>query len=373
MNSRSMCLATNRWIGMTLIVVAAALVGCGPSPEEQAATADAETAAAATSTPTITPTATYTPTLVPTSTSTPIPYDLSALVTGVEDAPLAGASVALAEVGQEAVTQTTDDDGQAFWNDLLGEPVNLSISAPGYFPLVITESIERGINEVVIALERDPHALLPSEACAPGERLLYVDDFQDGEAQGWDAIEFRAQGWDVGPHPDSPENMVVLRPGTGESQANLRDYPLDNAVWRVRFSFHGRPLIAFRWQIGGDYEVDGVRVDYSTNVLNINPLNGFIQVTHDQFPVAQFNIKQERRALTRDVWHTLEISTYEDLMEIWIDGSRFVTYQNPRPIPGSTLELWVPDSTDAESVVYFDDISICELTAPFVPMPTPEP
>jgi len=48
-------------------------------------------------------------------------------------------------------------------------------------------------------------------------------------------------------------------------------------------------------------------------------------------------------------------------------------YQDPRPLPGGKLGLYVAETTDAESVAYFDDVSICELTAPFVPMPTPEP
>jgi len=49
------------------------LSACGPSPEEQAATAAAQTSAAATSTPNITPT--YTPTTLPTATNIPVPSD----------------------------------------------------------------------------------------------------------------------------------------------------------------------------------------------------------------------------------------------------------------------------------------------------------
>ena len=54
-------------------------------------------------------------------------------------------------------------------------------------------------NEIVLKLERDPFGLLPSDACGAGESLLYVDDFQDGEAQGWkfDQTNTAAQyvGW----------------------------------------------------------------------------------------------------------------------------------------------------------------------------------
>lgn len=293
---------------------------------------------------------------------------------GEQDAPIVGATVVLAEIGQEAGTQTTDDVGQAFWYDLPGEMVNLSISAPGYFPLQTTDSIERGSNQLTVALERDPYGLLASEACGPGERLLYVEDFQDGEAQGWAEIEFRTKGWDVGPYPDSPGNLVALRPGErGVSVARLHDYPLHGAVWRVRFSFHGRLPIAFTRQAGGGYEVDGEKVEYSFYELNNTPLKG-LYVFREQAPVypTLLALLDLQRTLKSDVWHAVEIGTYEGLLEIWIDGARFLTYKDPKPLLGSGLKLSVDETTDADSVAYFDDISICELTAPFVPMPTPE-
>ena len=35
------------------------------------------------------------------------------------------------------------------------------------------------------SLSSDPNGLLPINACAPGEELIYLEDFQDGEAQDW--------------------------------------------------------------------------------------------------------------------------------------------------------------------------------------------
>jgi len=357
--------------GVLAIILSGGLLSCGPSPEELAATAAVLTAAAATSTPTITPTFTPTPTNTPTPTPTPIPYDLSVLVRGEEDAPILGATVVLAEIGDESGTQATDDVGQAFWYDLPGETINLSISAPGYFPRQRTDSIHRGINQLTVALDRDPHGLLPSEACAPGERLLYLEDFQDGEAQGWQEIEFRTQGWDLAPHPDSPGDRVVLRPGEqGRSEARLHDI-FDNAVWRVRFMLHGRVGIELRWQGSGGYVVDGADVEYSAYALGFSPPFEMI-VSRSQYPLSEFAIFNIARTMKRDVWHTVEISTYEGLLGIWIDGNRLMTYQDPKPLPGGSLSVEVYDSTDAESVAYVNDISVCELTAPFVPMPTPE-
>ena len=42
-----------------------------------------------------------------------------------------------------------------------------------------TATLERGLNEVVITLERDPYGVLLADACADGETLRYLEDFQD--------------------------------------------------------------------------------------------------------------------------------------------------------------------------------------------------
>jgi len=364
------------WIGLAIILIGAFLSSCGPSPEEQTATAVALTAAAATSTPTVTPTFTPTPTSThtPTPTPTPIPYDLSVLVTGDEDAPIVGAIVVLAEIGTEIGTQITDDVGQAFWYDLPEETVNLSISAQGYFPLEKTDSIKRGINQVAVVLERDPPGLLPSEACAPGERLLYIEDFQDGEAQGWPEIEYRAQDWDIGPGPDMPGDMVLFRPAEHEGGAEFHDQTFDNAVWRLQFMPIGMPIFHFDWHWAKDYEVEEGTVRRSNYSLWFHPPDiRVFRSQRDLFPT--INLRDVVRTMKRDVWHQIEISTYEGTLEVWIDGVRFLSYEDPKPLPGGimTLGQGYEEPLDPQSIVYYDDIVVCELTAPFVPMPTPEP
>ena len=368
----------NIGIGLAIILIGVLLSGCGASPEEQTATAVALTAAAATSTPTITPTFTPTPTNTPTPTPTPIPYDLSVLVRGEEDAPIVGASVLMAEIAGEAGTQTTDDVGQAFWYDLPGETVNLSISAPGYFPRQRTDSIHRGINQLTVALERDPHGLLPSEACAPGERLLYLEDFQDREAQGWPEVEFRAQGWGLVPHPDEQGNLVIVNPTDvtappeGNVMTMLQGYSFDNAVARVRFMPTGRSIFSFTWHfLVGPYQTEDGLVDWSSYQVWFDPPGN--RVFRSQEPLSTDNLRELERTMKGEAWHVIEISTFDGLLDIWIDGLRFLTYLDPKPLPPGDLTMSVWHMRAGQSLVYFDDISICELTAPFVPLPTPGP
>ena len=342
--------------GITCLILLIGLLssGCGPSPEEQASTAAALTAAAATSTPspTSTPAPTFTPT--PTPTPTPVPYALSLIIVGEEDAPIIGASVVLAE---SDAMQNTDDVGQAFWSDLPGETVNLSVSAQGYFPQEITDTITRGVNQLTINLDRDPHGILPSEACGPNETLLYLEDFQDGEAQGWQGIEFRVQGWDLIQHPDSAGNKVIQNPSETDTQVQLDDFTFGDAVWRVHIMPQGKHGdIQFSWHHNpeewGEYNVHF----YEWGVMIGRPGVTLLDI---------------ERYIKKDVWQLLEISTYNDTLEVWLDGIIVLKYTDPKPIPGGQIGIGLMPSEFEGSMVYFDNLIVCELTEPFVPLPTP--
>jgi hypothetical protein len=348
------------------ILICGLIVGCGPSPEEQAATAAAQTAAAATNTP-IPPTVTPTPTLTPTP--TPVPYDLSLIVVGEDDAPIVEASAVLVEIDD---MQNTDDVGQAFWYDLPGETVSISIAAQGYFPLDITDSIERGINQITVALERDPHGILPSEACAPGEKLLYIEDFQDGEAQGWTEIEYRSQGWDIVPDLEFSDDLVLFKPAQFDGTAGLEGLTFDNTVWRLEFMPIGRPVVWFNLPENGGYQVNDTRIEWSAYSLFLDPTG--IKSYRAQQPIPTIGLFDVVWTLGSNAWHQLEISRYKNIFEIWIDGYQF-KYVDPHPLPGGMIRFGagnVGKTLSPDTFIYFNDFVMCELTAPYVPMPTPE-
>jgi len=197
------------------------IVGCGPSAEESATmTAAAE--------------------------PTPIPYDLSFTVTDQDGTTLLGASV---EINGEA--QITDESGETNWKNLPSGSATLSISAPGYFTSESTETLERGENQLSAVLELDSNGLLPVNACAASETLLYIDDFQSSIAQEWDSIEGGAPGWTVESDSENPDDLVVAA-REGSSMAWLRggeDYNFDNSVWRLRYKQvgNGSAHVNFRW------------------------------------------------------------------------------------------------------------------------------
>jgi hypothetical protein len=358
--------------GLTIILIVVLLSGCGPSPEEQTATAVALTATAATRTPTITPTFTPTPTYTPTPTPTPIPYDLSVLVVDEDDMIIAGVKVTLSEIESEAGAQTTDDTGQVIWVDLPGDSVTLLINAQGYFFVETTEIIKRGANQVTIVMERDPFGQLPSEVCAPGEKLLYVEDFQDGHAEGWQDIEFRAQGWDLGPQPDIPEDIVILHWGTSSTWTRYEPVVFENSVLRFQYMITGPGQFAFHWHVAPDpYEIEAGLVDDSRYQADF--LQDKLYVHRITLPIQALVLQWSDLWNPRGIWHNVEISTYDGVVEIWRDGHRLFFYTDPQPIPGGGLMIEAAETPDEESVVFFNNFSVCELTAPFVPMPTQEP
>ena len=344
------------------------LASCGPSAEEVATmTASAWTA---TPVPTATPTLTLTP--------TPIPYDLMVKVTDLDSNPVVGASVAFPESGDDNPV-SADEGGLVVWTNLDGEDGSLSISAQGYLPAEQALSLERGPNEVTVALERDPYGLLPSEACAPGETLAYAEDFQDGVADGWPEIQFNAPGWSLVSDPYDPSDFVISAsyPGdTGEGPfgSNLQGYAFENAVWRIRYLIDGRitgnTYFSLNWlQAPEPFDVGGVEVFDSRYQLPFNQ-NSF-HMRRLQQPILNIQVATGRYPKEGE-WHYVEMGTYQGYTEVWVDGVLNMSYQDPEPLPagGLGLEAWLPDESVA---FYFDDVSLCELSAPYVPGSTPTP
>ena len=217
-----------------------------------------------------------------------------------------------------------------------------------------------------------PSGLLASEACLPGERLVYFEDFQDNKAQGWPEIEYRAQGWDIVSHPDSPENTVIQFPCETETGILLSDFTFDNAVWRVFFMPKGKPnFINFDWHQNAypdKFEA------YSVGFIEGESVR-VIRVSAHSLPehileVVLLDIEQN---VKKDVWHLLEISSYNTTLEVWLDGTQLLTYVDPQPLPGGQIGLGLWGSEDENSIVYFDNLSVCELSEPFEPLSPIEP
>jgi len=214
-------------------------------------------------------------------------------------------------------------------------------------------------------LQADPVFLNdPDQVCLERENLLYWEDFHDNQAQGWPEIEFRAQNWNIVPDPENPENLVVQNPGTHEASSYLEGYTFDEAVWRLNFYKVGLPEYVFIWHHKPDpYESKSGTV-YSSD-YNLVFMNDGTHFYRFAYPISDVILLGIPKTVANEVWHTIEISTYQGTLEVWLDGEQLLSYQDPDPLPKGKLGLGLWQSISKNSMVYFDNISVCELTEPF--------
>ena len=231
----------------------------------------------------------------------------------------------------------------------------------------ITDSIEPGENLMTDNLGQDQYVLSPSQACLPEERLLYLEDFQDNQAQGWPEIEFHAQGWDLTQHPDSTINKVIQFPGETDSSIQLRGLTFEDSVWRIYFMPKGRPnYINFDWHINKYLD------PWQMYTIGFTEGNiGIIRGPGTDPEIVLLNI--EGIFLKQDVWHLLEISSYNATQEVWLDGTQLLRYVDPQPLPDGQIGLGILASEYEDSIVFFDNLSVCELSKSFVSILSQDP
>lgn len=282
-------------------------------------------------------------------------YNLTVTVLDAEDLPLPGVSVSISELGDSAEgNQITDADGLVSWMDLPGENISLLIDAPGYYGLEEKVVIEKGNNEKTFNLEGDPFGLLLSQACRPQEKVIYVDDFQDGKAQEWDTIELGAPGWSIEKAPDQNENLVIAaREGAPWSWfGGMQKYSFNNIVWRFMFYYEGQgdSHINFRFIESGDNSKRYI-IALSRGNAKFDRLEGQNHV----------NIRPIG-APRGGEWHLLEIGYLDGNVMIFLDGKQVANWTDSNPWEGGTLNLEPYPAKD--SVFYYDNFSVCELSAP---------
>jgi hypothetical protein len=167
--------------------------------------------------------------------------------------------------------------------------------------------------------------------------------------------------------PDSPENTVIQFPCETETGILLSGFTFDNAVWRVFFMPKGKPnVISFDWhQNTYPDKFEAYSVGFAEGSVRV------IRVSAHSLPehileVVLLDIEQN---VKKEVWHLLEISSYNTTLEVWLDGTQLLTYVDPQPLPGGQIGLGLWASEDENSIVYFDNLSVCELSEPYDPLP----
>jgi hypothetical protein len=217
-------------------------------------------------------------------------------------------------------------------------------------------------------LEDDPLGYKASEACNPEERLVYIEDFQDKIANNWPEIDAGAMGWSIIEKPDEPGNFMIAASGNKEIQppgTNLKSGLIfDNAVWRGKVWFGGGNSIStfLNWR----HSLENGDIRYFTH---IGP-----QVSVD---LTRFNsgdgisVARSGTRIPLNKWATFEMSTFNGNTQVWINGKKNLDYTDKNPLPEGTIGL--EPHFQGEGTIYFDNLAVCELSAPFLPLPSPTP
>ena len=336
---------------------------CGPSEEAIAgktAIAAMTIAAAWTPTPdsTSTPEATSTPvppTTTPTNTSSPtptlVPFDLSVQVTDGEGSAVEGATVKLLELDRD--TQTTDASGQVSWSDLPGETATLFVRTQGYLVGEETIALERGPNEIVVALERDPLGLLPSEILEPGETLLFLEDFQDGTEEFGNLVG----NWEIIDDPDEPGNKVIecrLNPQLDQSFASVGITDQVDIITEFRFRFIDLDYKDEENWMGLDYFRENYFLSFSPYWRDFS----IIDISGDQWT---WPLKLQM-SFRSDTWYEVRLEAIGPRVNVYLNGNSMGRLHNAREDAARgehPMGLYVGSSAS----VQFDDV-IFKVPAP---------
>ena len=354
-----------------LVLLLLPMAACGPSPEQVA---------------TMTASA-WTPTPKPTPTATPLPYDLTVKVLDEAGVPIAGALILFPMSGNDEPV-VADDSGQAVWTNLSGPAGTVTVIAQGYFPGEQSFNLNRGPNETIFSLERDPFGLLPADACGAGESLLYIEDFQDGEAQGWDSHQAVAAAHYIGPAPDEAVNSVWTLDANKITQygdnvwlgANYGDRGIfSDSVWRMKFMVSRPTAPRFSWNSFGA-TISGVQTSMASYTVTSMGGQRQAHLNRTIFDLSGNatggDVKSGGFTQVPMTWHYAEFSVYQGNIQMWLDGKPVIDFTDPEPLPEKTPGIWIGPFTDKSiTVLYFDDIRVCGLNAPFASLlaPTPQP
>lgn len=322
-----------------VLVALLLLTGCGPSPEEEA-----------------TMTATmWTPTPVPpteTPTPTPVPYDLTVSIVDEQGAPISGAEILITEE-EEGDETFSDESGQVQYFDLPGDSIPLSVTAQGYTSTEEDVAMDRGMNEASVTMVRDPLQLLPSEACQPDQELLYLEDFEDGKAQGW--TDLIRPIWTMEQDPEHG-TVLTLNVNTEEHTDARYEHELfsGNIVWHM--DIRRGPKYGLLW----------LRTHLQSGYANIALFtNESFLTAQRQTPEQAIHLGARYRQIPDGmVWEHLSIAVYEERIDFYLNDELVLGVNAPEALNTGIISIAASASPSPFS---FDNLVVCGLEEPYTP------
>jgi len=281
-----------------------------------------------------------------TLTLTPIPYDLEVTVQDESGNPV----TILAEVSIKELDDTStkvDELGVVQFMNLPDANWTMNVFAQGYESYQKAIALERGLNEVTYTLTSDPLQLQPSEACQPGQEVLYIEDFEDKTMQDWDGIvrplwnyvAFKNRGTVLA--IDSTSGNVhekgPVSYGNGVWHFDILRGPDLGLLWlRIHSAPDQSYIILFDGNsgLGLQYEPDGVVIIYRNLPLGYGK-----------------------------TWERFSIAYYDGVIDIYRDGELLFGTTIEGPLyPDGNISI-----ANNFGKVFLDNLVICGLDEPYTP------
>lgn len=313
------------------------------------------------------PTPTPVPTPVP-PTPTPLPYDLSVNVVDEAGAAIADASIAFSVGGEsQGDSVKTDTAGSVSWNNLPADAVSLNVAAQGYVAQSVDQTIDRGPNTISVTMQRDPFGLLPSEACPAGQKVLYMEDFQDGQAQNWPFITASVagdmpSGWTI---VDEDGNKVLKHADAPAPNNNeLQEYTFDNFAWHAKFKVVGNDAdMFFMWRMSHP----GDQTKRYVAVLSAQSKPWMIRFIDQPGGTMPLNTASAVDRMKEDQWYDVVVTYFDGVHQVWYDGKKEMEYKDSQPFPEGAMGFETHLDPAKVTQFFIDDMVVCELTAAYEP------
>ncbi|MEW5960845.1 MAG: protein kinase, partial [Chloroflexota bacterium] len=213
------------------------------------------------------------------------------------------------------------DDKDQFWlvnADGSGQPEALA-----EFPLSWTGTVQPQWERQPLPAD-EAAALEAGERCGPGGKVLFVDDFEDGQAGGWNFLS--ATGVRQSPWPVGVEEGNHFLVGKGHNWAQTGPDSWTNYSLHVRFRH--------------------VTADSDAH-LNVRVMDGRYHVhLRGGLLKRDFTPKRERDVMLAQwdyqpdrAWHEFTLSAVGERLEAYLDGELVGAYDDPDPLPPGRIGL----------------------------------
>jgi hypothetical protein len=239
----------------------------------------------------------------------------------------------------------------------------LTVAAQGYLSTNQSITLQRGLNDVNVTLKRDPFGLIPSAACAPDNKVLYIEDFQDGQAQGWPDIS-------AGIHGDMPNGWTLIDENGNKILALsrapsglgsiLEGYTFDNFVWHLKFKVMGTDSeMFFMWRLTNP----GPEAKRYAAVMSASQKPWMVRFSGGNV----LNTAEASETPKDDQWYNFDVAYFNGTHQVWMDGTKIMEYEDPQPYPAGTIGFETHLDQTKTTQFFLDDLVVCELTSTFEP------